>query len=287
MMKMKTPGKSISHRAYARIGFLGNPSDAYYGNTLAVAIGNFGASVTLEPSDTLVFRPHPVHDPAHFTSLQHLVARVEGEGYYGGVRLLMAICKVFHAYCEVRGIILHDRNFTLSYDTNVPRQAGLSGSSAIVCAALSCLLEFFNVGDRMKVEDRPKVILSAEEELGITAGLQDRVAQVYGGLVYMDFDKATLERTGNGIYTPMDPKLLPQLYLIYTKNPSDSGKVHSTVRKRWLDGDELVRNCMKEVASLAVKGRDALLRQDFSTIAKLMDTNFDLQLCLAMLLLER
>lgn len=75
----------------------------------------------------------------------------------------------------------------------------------------------------MKVEDRPKVILSAEEELGITAGLQDRVAQVYGGLVYMDFDKATLERTGNGIYTPMDPKLLPQLYLIYTKNPSDSG----------------------------------------------------------------
>ena len=37
----------------------------------------------------------------------------------------------------------------------------------------------------MKVEDRPRVILSAEEELGITAGLQDRVAQVYGGLVYM------------------------------------------------------------------------------------------------------
>lgn len=37
----------------------------------------------------------------------------------------------------------------------------------------------------MKLEDRPRVILSAEEELGITAGLQDRVAQVYGGLVYM------------------------------------------------------------------------------------------------------
>lgn len=37
----------------------------------------------------------------------------------------------------------------------------------------------------MKVEDRPRVILTAEEELGITAGLQDRVAQVYGGLVYM------------------------------------------------------------------------------------------------------
>ena len=57
------------------------------------------------------------------------VERVEGEGYYGGVRLLMATCKVFHAYCSDHGIPLHDRNFTLSYDTNVPRQ--VSGAEAI------------------------------------------------------------------------------------------------------------------------------------------------------------
>lgn len=37
----------------------------------------------------------------------------------------------------------------------------------------------------MKVEVRPNLILAAEKELGIVAGLQDRVAQVYGGLVYM------------------------------------------------------------------------------------------------------
>lgn len=64
-------------------------------------------------------------------------------------------------------------------------QAGLSGSSAIVCAALSCLLDFYNVRHLIKVEIRPHLILSAEKELGIVAGLQDRVAQVYGGLVYM------------------------------------------------------------------------------------------------------
>ena len=64
-------------------------------------------------------------------------------------------------------------------------QAGLSGSSAIICAALSCLLDFYDVGHFVKVEDRPSIILSAEEEIGITAGLQDRVIQVYGGLVYM------------------------------------------------------------------------------------------------------
>lgn len=65
------------------------------------------------------------------------------------------------------------------------QQAGLSGSSAIVCAALSCLIDFYGVRDKISVEVRPNLILNAEKELGIVAGLQDRVAQVYGGLVYM------------------------------------------------------------------------------------------------------
>lgn len=64
-------------------------------------------------------------------------------------------------------------------------QTGLSGSSAIVSAALSCLLDFYNVRHLIKVQVRPNIVLSAEKELGIVAGLQDRVAQVYGGLVHM------------------------------------------------------------------------------------------------------
>ena len=64
-------------------------------------------------------------------------------------------------------------------------QAGLSGSSAIVAAALCCLLDFYKVRHLVKVEVRPNLVLSAEKEHGIVAGLQDRVAQVYGGLVYM------------------------------------------------------------------------------------------------------
>jgi glucuronokinase len=98
----------------------------------------------------------------------------------------MAICKVFRNYCKENGIQLHDKNFTLSYDTNIPRQTGLSGSSAIVSAALSCLLDFYNVRQSIRIEVRPNLILNAEKELGIVAGLQDRVAQVYGGgLVHM------------------------------------------------------------------------------------------------------
>ncbi|KAL6005825.1 Glucuronokinase 1 [Asimina triloba] len=185
-------------------------------------------------------------------------------------------------------IDLRGGNFTLSYDTNIPRQvkllnyrhaavAGLSGSSAIVCAGLNCFLDFFKVRHLIKVEVRPNLILSAEKELGIVAGLQDRVAQVYGGLVYMDFMKEYMDELGHGLYAPMDVNLLPQLHLIYAENPSDSGKVHSNVRKRWLDGDELIISSMKEVADIALEGRTALLQKDYAKLAELMNHNFDLR----------
>lgn len=267
----------IEHRAYARVGLLGNPSDVYYGRSLSFGLANFWATARLRPSRDLVIEPHPYHDLVQFNSLEHLVSRVENEGYYGGVRLLMATCKMFVHYCINHKIDLKGGNFTLSYDTNIPRQAGLSGSSAIVCAALNCLLDFYNVRHLVKVEERPNLILSAEQELGITAGLQDRVAQVYGGVVYMDFKKEYMDKMGHGMYIPLDPAMLPQMYLIYAENPSDSGKIHSAVRKRWLDGEELVIKSMEEIAGLASQGRDALLEKDFYKLAELMDRNFDLR----------
>ncbi|GAV78699.1 GHMP_kinases_N domain-containing protein [Cephalotus follicularis] len=267
----------IEHKAYARIGLVGNPSDVYYGRTISLCLANFWASVKLEPSDHLFINPNPFHDLLHFHSLHHLVNRLQNEGYYGGVRLLMAICKVFHTHCKDNNILLHNRNFTLSYDTNIPRQTGLSGSSAIVCAAMNCLLDFYNVRHLIKVDIRPTLVLTAEKELGIVAGLQDRVAQVYGGLVYMDFSKEHMDKLGHGIYTPMDISLLPPLHLIYAENPSDSGKVHSTVRQRWLNGDELIISSMKEVANLAEEGRNAILEKNYSKLANIMNLNFDLR----------
>ncbi|KAF5739594.1 glucuronokinase 1 [Tripterygium wilfordii] len=272
-----TTPSTIQHKVYARVGLLGNPSDVYYGRTISFSLANFYATVNLQASDHLLIKPHPTHDLVQFTSLDHLVGRLRNEGYYGGARLLMSICKVFYGYCRDNNINLHKRNFTLSYDTNIPRQTGLSGSSAIVTAALNCLLDFYKVRHLIKVEIRPTLVLSAENELGIVAGLQDRVAQVYGGLVYMDFSKDHMEKLGHGIYTPMDISLLPPLHLIYAENPSDSGKVHSSVRQRWLDGDKFIISSMEEVGSLAAEGRTALLEKNYSKLLDLMNRNFDLR----------
>jgi glucuronokinase len=54
-------------------------------------------------------------------------------------------------------------------------------------------------------------------------------------------------------------------------------QVHSTVRQRWLDGDEFIKSSIQEVANIAKEGRTAILEKDYSKLAKLMNCNFDLR----------
>ena len=131
-------------------------------------------------------------DQSRFRSVDELVRDVRLHGYYGGIRLVKATIKKFVEYCRRQGHPLHDRNFSVRYQSNIPRQVGLAGSSAIIVATLRCLMEFYGVEIPRRVQ--PSLVLSVEtEELGIAAGLQDRVIQVYEGLVYMDFAEERME----------------------------------------------------------------------------------------------
>jgi glucuronokinase len=268
-------------RVYARIGLLGNPSDGYNGAVLAFSLKNFYAEVTITPSidDKITFELSQEGDPNQFTDLESFEEHIDGHGYNGGVRLLMAMTREFGKYCSGHRIPLDPSlKFSLSYSTNIPRQRGLSGSSAIACAALNCLLAFYNISEeKFRIGDRPAVILSAEKALGITAGMQDRIIQVYGGLVSMDF-------TDNAVYPlckSLDPGvLLPPLYLIFnlTKGPGkDSGSVHSQFKEKWLVRDVELQRKMRETAALVPQGLAALENKDFSKLASLMARNFQLR----------
>ncbi|XP_028826558.1 glucuronokinase with putative uridyl pyrophosphorylase isoform X2 [Denticeps clupeoides] len=277
--QQESPHKPITCRSYARVGLMGNPSDGFHGKTIAMTISNFWAEVTLIESQMLVLLPHPLNDPTEFGSLQDLYRISRTEGYMGGLRLQQATCKKFFQFCSDRGIALSKRNFTLKYDTNIPRQVGLAGSSAIVSATLKCLMKFYNITDR----DLPKpvmanFILNVEtEELFITAGLQDRVVQVYEGLVYMDFSKMLMDKQGYGDYVFMDMSNLPTFWLAYMGDPSDSGRIHSNVRQRWLNGDPEVTEAMKSFAELTDQAREAVQQRDWKKLAQLMDQNFELR----------
>ena len=134
----------VKARSFARAGLLGNPSDGYFGKTLSFAFANFGVDLSLTESSRMRFVPGEVDD-AMFDSPEQLVHDLRIFGYYGGIRMLKAVSKLFFEYCMEHGIEIPRRNFTAEYKINVPRLVGLSGSSAICSAMLKALMKFYDV----------------------------------------------------------------------------------------------------------------------------------------------
>jgi glucuronokinase len=267
----------VRRRAYARAGLIGNPSDGYHGKTISIIVRNFSAEVVLYEWDSVDI-VLAENDRARFSSVYDLARDVRLHGYYGGIRLIKATIKRFVEYCQARGIALHERNFSVRYQTNIPRQVGLAGSSAIIVATLRCLMEFYDV--RIPLEAQPTFVLGIEqEELRITAGLQDRVIQVYEGMVYMDFARERrhlVDAIPCYHYEPLDPSLLPPIYLAYHDALSEPTEVfHNNIRERYDRGDDAVVAAMQHFASLAARGRDALLAGDTATLGRLINENFD------------
>jgi len=262
--------------AYARAGLLGNPSDGYFGKTIALLIRNFRARVILYPTARLEIKPSKADTPI-FESLEDLYQTTRWRGYYGGIRIIQALLVRLMDYCREQNIELDHRNFTLEYETTIPLRLGLGGSSAIITAALRALCQYYHLDIPLPVQ--ANLVLETEtRELGVSAGLQDRVAQVYEGLVYMDFSRHLMEGRGYGEYERMDPSTLPDLYLAYRTSLSEGTEVfHNNIRQRWLAADKQVVAAMRTWASYAEQGRQALIERNYAALDQLIDANYDLR----------
>ncbi|CAJ0854803.1 1957_t:CDS:2 [Entrophospora sp. SA101] len=277
-------------------GLIGNPSDGFFGKTISLLISNFCAEITLIPNkfvdDDDNYSKINLHTSANlnlqsFKNLESLVNISTIEGYDNPTNLIQATLKVFYDYCQIRKIFLHNQGFSIIFDTNIPRQVGLSGSSAIITAFFKSLMKFYDLTNRdIPLDIQPSLILSVEKiELSIQAGLQDRVIQVYQGLMYMNFDENHMKTKGYGIYKRIDINLLPKyLWIAYECNPSSSGRIHSNIRKRYDSGDQEVITTMKELSNITEEAYELLNDKTISSSKKslefsiLMTKNFNYRL---------
>jgi glucuronokinase len=266
----------IETYGYARAGFLGNPSDGYFGKTISFAMSNFRARVLLYPSGRLEIKPSKADLPV-FENLDDLYRITRWRGYYGGIRIIQALIVRFVDYCRAQGIELENRNFTLEYESNIPQRLGLGGSSAIITASLRALAQYYGVEIPLPVF--ANLVLETEtHELNVPAGLQDRVIQAYQGLVYMDFSRDLMESRGFGEYERMDPALLPNVYVACRTSLSEGTEVfHGNLRERWHRRDPEVVEAMTLWASYAEQGRECLLQRDYDRLHELVNANFDLR----------
>ena len=75
--------------AYPRAALIGNPSDGYFGKTIAFVFRNYCAEVQLYETPELELLPAK-RDNNVFSCMEALCADVGLYGYYGGIRLLKA-----------------------------------------------------------------------------------------------------------------------------------------------------------------------------------------------------
>ena len=266
----------IETHSYPRAALIGNPSDGYFGKTIAFVFSNFHAKVQLYHTPELEIVPERM-DIDRFSTIEELASQVANNGYYGGIRLIKASIKVFYHYCRSNNIVLDKRNFTVRYSSNIPLRLGLAGSSAIITACFKALMAFYGVTILKPV--LANLILSVENnELGILAGLQDRVAQVYETPIFMDFAKSLMEKQGYGNYTPLEVCDFPPLYIAFRRNLSEGTEIlHNNLRARYNIGEQAVIDAMTEWSQLTEQFMVALKSGDQTLMAQLINRNFDLR----------
>lgn len=268
----------IRCKATARAGLIGNPSDGYHGKTIAVGIPDYFAQVVMYEWEDLELIPSQ-EDQSRFKNIDDLASDVDLHGYYGGIRLVKATIKKFVEFCRGR-YELHDKNFSIRYESNIPRAVGMAGSSAIIVATLRALIEFYEVDIPLHIQ--PSLVLSVEtDELGIAAGLQDRVIQVYDGLVYMDFaTDAMSEEQGLqcGSYERLPMENLCNAYVAFNTQAGQPTEVfHNDLKGRFQLGEPTVVDAMLQFAELTDRAKNAIESGDSELLSNLINENFDIR----------
>ena len=168
---------------WPRVGLLGNPSDGYGGAALAFTFDAFAAEVRVVPTDEPGFRIAEGETSRWVEAggLRDAVSTGSVDGLAGLVGASLVVLDDRLSSTMSGGLLERGSlGLSLTVSTGIPRQVGLSGSSAVTVAALRALDGALVLGLEPGV--LAGLALEAERRvLGITCGPLDRIIQVLGG----------------------------------------------------------------------------------------------------------
>jgi len=237
--------EAVKTRAFPRAGLLGNPGDIYGLTGVAFTFTDFSVELELRAASTFEL-PNAILD-AGWT--------------------------VFRSAFEDRGQDFAARPFAIDFRSDVPLQAGLSGSSAILIAELRAFARWFEI--TLTPTRLAELAWRAEhDELDTVAGPMDRLVQAHEGLVEMDGSDPWSPRSTRRL----DRALLPPCAVCWNPNPGrPSGAVHADVFERWQRHDDEVLSTLRDLARVARSGIYGLEHRDRSALCDAIDRNFDLR----------
>jgi galactokinase/mevalonate kinase-like predicted kinase len=253
--------------APGRCGILGNPTDMYGGSVISCSTKE-RARCEIHDADSLIVEADN-GDRQEITRVEDLAPRGDR------VDLAKAVLKGMN-------VVPGTHRFRLSTSTEIPMQAGLAGSTALVGAVFGAVAQ--KIGLSLNKHQTAEAIRRIEYEvMGVVCGFQDQYMTVFGGLNYMDFrDKGShLEPDAQPLATvePLADYVnndLP-IVLAHTGVKHHSGSVHKSVRERWLEGDPEVVAAYERIQHLSRFGKAALLIGDWGSLATAMNENQKIQ----------
>jgi glucuronokinase len=241
----------------ARAGLVGHPSDAFAGAVLATPVHELAATVAVEASDRLV-----VGDRS-FPDLASLLQAAPADE---SMLLTSAIARLTSWARDV-GAAPPDEGFRMTWQTTIPRSAGLAGSSALVIGALRSLAALWDI--EIPDETGPRLALEVEVDLlGIAAGPQDRLVQWHQATLLMDF--ASTPWCLRAVRPPV-PIDLVICWADGSHLPSHA--THAPLQGR--REDPAVRAHMANLAELAHEATAALEEGDVDRLGQCMNTGFE------------
>lgn len=253
----------IRVRTNGRAGIIGNPTDGYGGSVISCSIKNSAEVIIKEDRQLTVesrFGRRTLKWEKDF----------KNKGDYFDV---------------VRGVLrffnLYDLKARIIIDSNIPLQAGLAGSTAVLACVLTAVLTFTGKQyNRYKLAEINRII--ELNYLKCQCGYQDAYMTTFGGLNYLDFrGKEYYKELDKEQYAVVEPlnnyvRKLP-FVIAHTGIKHHSGNFHRPIRQRWLEEDKVVVEGYNEIMNIAREGKKALINEDWDYLAYLMNKNHEIQ----------
>ena len=160
--------------------------------------------------------------------------------------------------------------------SNAPAGSGL-GTSASMGVALIGALSASKGLSLLPYEWAESASLIERKELGILGGKQDHYASALGGINFMEFmgegvKVSKLQLSQNTLY-----ELEKSLVLCYTGKSRLSGNIHHKVKEAYENGEPKTRQALKNLRSIALETKNALLKGDLENFGQLLSDNWENQ----------
>ena len=250
-----------------RAGIIGNPTDGYGGAMIACSVKNCAAA-SIEPHDELLVQNESGSKVLHWKN------DFENKGDYFDI--FRSVLRYFKAY---------DIKAKITTQSNIPVQAGLAGSTAILSSLLSAVLAYMgkDVNRYQLAEINRDIELNY---LKCQCGYQDAYMTTFGGLNYLDFrGKEYYREWEKEQYATVEnlSRYVDELPFVvaHTGIRHNSGDFHRPLRERWLERDSAVVNGYNEIMNIAREGKRALLDSNWDELAYQMNKNHEIQDSLA------